>query len=112
MQKVLRNAIFGPNPAAATAATSSQRSSAAKAAAALPTLDSPLRLTVTSTTAAAAEGVLQSHGASYSLKSSGGKARFLIANEGDLSGEEHPYSGLLPEELERAGVEVLAFRAP
>jgi hypothetical protein len=39
------------------------------------------------------------------------KARFLIANPGDASGEEHPYAGLLPDELERAGVEVLAFLA-
>ena len=112
MQKVLRNAILGANPAAATAASSSQRSSATKAAAALPALDSPLRLTVTAATSAAAEAVLRSHGAAYTVKSSGGKARFLIANPGDASGEEHPYAGLLPDELERAGVEVLAFRAP
>jgi hypothetical protein len=112
MQKVLRNAILGPSPAGAAAASSSQRSSATKAAAALPALDSPLRLTVTAATSAAAEAVLRAHGATYSLKSSGGKARFLIANPGDASGEEHPYAGLLPEELERAGVEVLAFRAP
>ena len=112
MQKVLRNAILGPDPAAAAAATSAQRSSAAKAAAALPTLDSPLRLTVTAATAAAAEAVLQSHGATYSVKTSGGRARFLIANPGNASGEEHPYAGLLPDELERAGVEVVAFRVP
>ena len=41
----------------------------------------------------------------------GRQARFLIADPGDASGEEHPYAGLLPDELERAGVEVLAFRA-
>ena len=99
-------------PAAAAAATSAQRSSAAKAAAALPTLDSPLRLTVTAATAAAAEAVLRSHGATYSVKTTGGRARFLIANPGDASGEEHPYAGLLPDELERAGVEVVAFRVP
>ena len=58
------------------------------------------------------ESVLQDFGASFSVKTAGGKARFLIENPGDLSGEEHPYAGLLPQELERAGVEVVAFRAP
>ena len=112
MQKVLRNAVLGPDPTAATVATSSQRGSAAKTAAALPAFDSPLRLTVTAATAAAAQSVLRDFGASFSVKTAGGKARFLIANPGDLSGEEHPYAGLLPEALERAGVEVVAFRAP
>jgi hypothetical protein len=112
MQKVLRNAILGSDPAASAAAKSAQRTSAAKTASALPSLDSPLRLTTTAASAGAAEAVLRAHGAAFTVKSTGGKARFLIANPGDLSGDEHPYAALLPDELERAGVEVIAFRAP
>ncbi len=113
MQKVLRNAVLGPNPAVAGAvASASQRASAAKAAGALPSLDSPIRLTVSAGSADAAAAVLRVRGAAFSVKTAGGKARFLIANPSGLSGEEHPYAAFLPDELERAGVEVIAFRVP
>ena len=101
MQKVLRNAL-GPSPALAGAvASASQRASAAEAAGALPSLDSPIRLTVSAGSAEAAAAVL-SRGAEFSVKTAGGKARFLIANPEELSGEEHPYAAFLPDELARA----------
>ena len=113
MQKVLRNAVLGSNPAVAGAvASASQRASAAKAAGALPSLDSPIRLTVSAGSADGAAAVLRARGATFSVKSAGGKARFLIANPSGLSGEEHPFAAFLPDELERAGVEVIAFRVP
>jgi hypothetical protein len=112
MQKVLRNSILGPDPAAARQASQAQRSSATKAAGALPSLDSPIRLTVTDATAAAAEGVLRARGATFTVKTTGNRARFLIANPGELTGEEHPFAALLPDELKQAGVEVVALRVP
>jgi zinc carboxypeptidase len=111
MQKVLRSAILGPDPGAATFATQAERSHASKTAASLTALDSPIRLTVASGSTAA-EAVLRAHGASYTVKTTGGKTRFLIENPGGLSAEEHPYAALLPAELELAGVEVVAFRVP
>ena len=111
MQKVLRSAIVGPDPAAATFAAQSERSRAAKAAASLGAADSPIRLTVASG-AAAAEAVLRAHGATYTVKTTGGRTRFVIENPDGLSAEEHPYAALLPDELEQAGVEVVAFRVP
>ena len=113
MQKVLRNAILGADPAAAgQQASQAQRSSATKAAGALPALDSPIHLTVTAATAAAAEAVLRARGATFSLKVTGNRARFLVANPGELIGEEHPFAALLPDELKQAGVEVVALRVP
>jgi hypothetical protein len=113
MQKVLRNAILGADPApAGQQASQAQRSSATKAASALPALDSPIRLTVTAATAAAAEAVLRARGATFSVKVTGNRARFLVANPGELTGEEHPFAALLPDELKQAGVEVVALREP
>jgi hypothetical protein len=113
MQKVLRNAILGADPApAGQQASQAQRSSATKAASALPALDSPIRLTVTAATAAAAEAVLRARGATFSVKVTGNSARFLVANAGELTGEEHPFAALLPDELKQAGVEVVALRVP
>jgi hypothetical protein len=111
MQKVLWSAILGPDPVGATVATQADRSKAAKEAALLPTVDSPIRLTVASGSAAA-EAVLRAHGATYTVKTTGGKTRFLIENPGGLSAEEHPFASLLPDELEQAGVEIVAFRVP
>ena len=111
MQKVLRNAILGPDPAAATAASSTQRGSAAKAVA-----------VAGDQLAAPADGYGRDGrrgavGAAVLRRvlfreECRGEGAFLIANPGDLSGEEHSYAGLLPDALERAGVEVVAFRAP
>jgi len=113
MQKVLRNAILGPDPASAgRQASQGQRSSATKAATALPALDSPIQLTVSEATAAAAESVLRNRSLTYTVKVTGNRARFLIANPGELTGEEHPFAALLPDELRQAGVEVVALRVP
>ena len=113
MQKVLRNAILGPDPAAAgRQASQGQRSSATKAAGLLPALDSPIRLTVTAATAAAAEAVLRARGLTFSVKVTGNRARFLIANPGELTAEEHPFAALLPDELRQGGVVVVALRVP
>jgi hypothetical protein len=113
MQKVLRNAILGPDPATAgRQASQGQRSNATKAATSMPSLDSPIRLTVSAATAAAAETVLGARGLTFSVKVTGNRARFLIANPGELTGEEHPFAALLPDELRQAGVEVVALRVP
>jgi hypothetical protein len=56
--------------------------------------------------------VLARYRASYTLRTTGSKAEFLIANPAGLSGDDHPYAGSLPNDLTAAGVRVIAFRAP
>jgi hypothetical protein len=118
MQKMLRNAILGPDPfgggatlagsQARAAAERSAKDSAAKVAA----LESPLRLSVAPASVDSARGVLARYGASYTLRTSGNKATFLIANPAGLSGEEHPFAATLLTDLLAAKVRVLAYRVP
>jgi hypothetical protein len=56
--------------------------------------------------------VLGRFGARYDVQRSRGRVAFLIANPGELSGDEHPFATRLPGVLERAGVTTIAFRAP
>jgi hypothetical protein len=80
----------------------------------LPGVDSrdALRLSVDPVSVEPARAVLNRHGASYTLRVSGNKARFLIANPSGLTGDEHPYGAALPGDLLAAGVRVIAYRAP
>ena len=113
MQKVLRNAVLGGEPCRrgrgrlGVAAGERGEGGGRAAVARLP--DPAHRLGRLGEGAAA---VLRARGAAFTVKIAGGKARFLIANPGELSGEEHPYAAFLPDELARAGVEVIAFRVP
>ncbi|HET9322414.1 MAG TPA: M14 family zinc carboxypeptidase [Gaiellaceae bacterium] len=118
MQKMLRNAVLGPDAFAGAAARAGSRTragaerAAKDAAAEVVELESPLRLSVDPGSVDAARAVLARHGASYTLRTTGNKATFLIANPGGLSGDEHPYAAALPGELLAAGVRVIAYRVP
>jgi hypothetical protein len=118
MQKMLRNAVLGPDAftGAAPRAGSQGRAAAEKvakdAAGKVAALESPLRLSVEPGSVDTARAVLARHGASYTLRTSASKATFLIANPGGLSGDEHPYAAALPADLGAAGVRVLAYRVP
>jgi hypothetical protein len=118
MQKMLRNAVLGPDAFAGTAARagSAARAAAEKAAKdaaeKVAALESPIRLSVPPLSIDTARGVLAKYGATYTLRQSGSKGTFLIANAKGLSGEEHPYSASLAADLFAAGVRVLAYRVP
>ena len=117
-QRVLWNAIFGPDPsgtapaAPAGSAARAQDEAAAKAAADALTDETELRLVVTAADESAARTVLDGRGARYGVTVAGGEASFRIANPDDLTAEEHPYAMQLPNDLEDAGVEILAYTAP
>ena len=118
MQKMLRNAVLGADAFAGAAASAgsqarrTRRSAAKNAAAKVAALESPLRLSVDPASVESARAVLARYGASYTLRTSGSTARFLIANPTGLSGDEHPYAAALPTDLLAAGVRVIAYRVP
>ena len=118
MQKMLRNAVLGAGgltgaaASAGSAARADAERAAKNAAAEVAALESPLRLTVDRESVEPARVVLGRYGASYRLRSSGNKARFLIANPSGLSGDEHPYASALLADLLASGVRVVAYRVP
>jgi Zinc carboxypeptidase len=118
MQKMLRNAVLGADGFAGTAARAGSQAradaerAAKSAAAKVAALESPLRLSVDAASVESARAVLARYGASYALRTSGSKARFLIANPRGLSGEEHPYAAALLTDLLAANVRVTAYRVP
>ena len=75
-------------------------------------LESPLRLSVDPLSVESARAVLDRYGASYTLRASGNKATFLIANPNGLSGDDHPYAAALGADLLAADVAVIAYRVP
>jgi hypothetical protein len=117
-QKLLRNAILGGDAFAArasragSAARAAREARAARAAARLVGGSATIRLSVRAGSAGAAAGVLRSFGARYRLRRGGGRVAFAIANPRELTADEHPFATRLPRALERAGVAVIAFRAP
>ena len=120
-QQILRNTLLGPEPesargrsaAAGSAARATAEQRAQDAARELVGGDTEaIRLAVSPATAPAAEDVLSSFGASYSVQRSPGRVGYVIANPDGLSAEEHPFARLLPAALEDAGVATIALRVP
>jgi hypothetical protein len=118
-QRLLWNAIVGPDPALAApalAAGSKARAAAEKAALdaanALPALGSAIRIRVAAADAAATARVLGRHGAEVVRIDLGGEVLFLVANRKDLSYDEHPFFGLVVRDLEKAGIDVRAASLP
>jgi hypothetical protein len=117
MQKVLRNAVLGPDPwATAAAAGSSVRAAkeraARESASTVTTLQAPVRLTVGSGSVEEAKAVLNRYRLSYAVRTAAGKATFLIANPGERSGDDYPLARELPAALTADGVDVIALRLP
>ena len=117
-QKILRNAILGADLSAAQAAAAGTRGRKAlevrarRAARKLSGGSTSIRLSVTRASAKRAAAVLKRVGASYDATRSRSKVAFLIANPRGLTVDEHPFAGRLPQALEKAGVQTIAFRAP
>jgi hypothetical protein len=115
-QRMLRNAMFGRDPAVAGAAarpTARARAQAVASTRALPALaKSPVRLVVKARGAQAARRVLARFGADYQVLRSPRRVTFVIANPGERVGDEHPYARQLEAALRKADVPVALYRAP
>ena len=117
-QRLLWNAVLGPDrprEAAPRAGTRGAREQAARAAAgALPDLggEAPLRVTVRPGSEALVAGLLSRYRAAYEVRRAPGKVRFLVANPGGLSADQHPFALDLARELRAAGAEVVALKLP
>ncbi|NML18364.1 hypothetical protein HHL10_25675 [Azohydromonas sp. G-1-1-14] len=118
-QRILWNALLGPNPALASAAAAAAPESARqgavqgaqRAAQALPELDKPIRIVVRAADADATRALLQRYGTEFQESRRGERVVFLIANREELSGEEHPFAQDLAAELRRL-VTPLSVRMP
>jgi hypothetical protein len=111
---MLRNAMFGPDPAA-TRSVKSMTAARARARASTRTLTmvkSALRLVVKARGERAARRVLDSYGARYVVQRSPGRVGFVIANPGERVGDEHPYARELDASLRAADVPVVLYRVP
>ena len=117
MERILFNAILGPDPAgsrrsaAGSSARAGEEAAARRAAAALPPWSGAIRLTVGRDDGALAATLLGRLGARFDEELDGGVARFTIANPRELSLEEHPWALELLAELRRRGARVLAVSA-
>jgi hypothetical protein len=112
-QRILWNAIVGPNPTGPLASKPSAAERAAgvrearAAAAAIPQLGSAIRLAVARADAGATAAALRGYGAHFVQQRLGqGRELFLVANRRDLSIEEHPFFVPLLRDLARSGVRV------
>ena len=111
-QRILWNAIEGPDPFPGTAALagSPERTAderlARQAALRLPQVPAPFRLTVAPADVGTTANVLTAIGARWEQRRGARGTLFLIANPQELTAEEHPFIGRLPVDLEAAGVEV------
>ena len=118
-QRILWNAVLGPNPALASAAAAATPDpvreaavrTAQRAAQALPELGKPIRIVVRVADAGVTRTLLQSYGAEFKESQRGERSVFLIANREGLSGEEHPFAHELMREL-RQQVTPLSLRLP
>ena len=119
MSKVLWNAVLGPDPARrgqATPAGSAERAAAERAARdavmSRPHWEGAMRLTVPVEDERVARSLLRRYDARFVVRRHDGRARFTIANPGELSFEEHPWAIRFAIDLRRSGIDVLAFSAP
>ncbi|HEY3086733.1 MAG TPA: hypothetical protein VGJ59_01545, partial [Jatrophihabitantaceae bacterium] len=105
-------AFTGVAARAGSAARAGRERAARSAAASIAALESPLRISVPARSTDAVGALLGSYGAPYTLRRTGSKATFLVANPGGLTGDDHPFAAALAGDLTAAAVPVLAFKAP
>ena len=118
-QRLLWNAIVGPDPAgfgAAPLAGSKERTAAEKAAqdAAASVVDfgSAIRVRVEATDAAGTARILNRRGAEVARIDLGNEVLFLVANRKDLSAEESPLFTFIVRDLAKAGIDPIAASVP
>jgi hypothetical protein len=105
-QRLLWNALYGPNPTAPAAPllSSKERASAldtaARALKDLPdTGGKAIRIVVAPADADLTRALLQRYGAEFKVSAKKERTVFVIANREGLSGEEHPFAADLAREL-------------
>jgi len=109
-QRILWNAIAGPDPfpevaaLAGSPARAEEERVAHSAALRLPQVAAPFRLTVSRTDVRATTEVLRRFDASWIRLRVPGGVLFLIANPRELSAEEHPFVARLPGALASEGI--------
>jgi hypothetical protein len=118
-QRILRNALLGPDPAgpaSAAAAGSTARSTAERravaAATALPQVASPLRLRISGGDLAAATDVIGRLGLSATVLPDGTDALILISNPKAYGVEDHPKLQALLQGLRASGVTIGSLSVP
>jgi hypothetical protein len=113
-EKLLRNALFGADPATARAAAARPAASrrAIRATRRLTVAKSPVRLVVRARGVRAAKRVLARFGTSYSVQRARKRVQFVIANPTGAQGDEHPYARRLGVALRAAKVPVVMYRVP
>jgi hypothetical protein len=111
--KLLYNAIVGADPeASVTALSAPQRAQAAQTAAALPSYESPIRVSVRAADAAKAADVLRSVGATWTEQRAGDVVHYVVDNPRGLPTDHHPWAGRLPTLIDQAGIAPIAVVLP
>lgn len=114
-QRLLWNALYGPDPAAPGAFSASQqaeaRNAAMGAAKALPALGKPIRIVVASSDADLTRALLLKYGAEFKELRKAERSIFLIENRQALSREEHPFITDLARDL-RQQLTPISFSMP
>ena len=109
-QKILRNAVLGPDPAPLRAGTSADRTAATAAAQAVPDLSGDLLVTVRPGLADRTGQLLTSFGLTATRSAADGGVRLRVAGFGSSDG--NPVSRSLVRALRELGDGVLAVRLP
>jgi hypothetical protein len=117
MQKILWNALFGADPWAGRAPNAGSAARAADEAAAIAAAESlpdssSIRLSVHQRDADATRALIRRYTTDYTVAKATGKVTFLIANPNGFAADEHPYIGLLSQDLVDAGIAPVALRVP
>jgi hypothetical protein len=117
MQRILWNALFGADPwpgrapDAGSPARAADEAAAVAAAEALPD-QSAIRLSVHARDTDATQALIRRYTTAYTVAKATGKVTFLLANPDGLAADEHPFIGLLSQDLVDAGIAVVALRVP
>ena len=111
-QRLLRNAVLGPAPAAEAVGAAARAGRVARSRAAagqLSELERPLRVTVAASGAAATERLLRGYGARFETRRAAGQVHFAVANPRGLAIDEHPFASELATQLRARNLPVRAF---
>jgi hypothetical protein len=113
-EKLLRNAVFGADPASARASAARAPSTrrAIRATRRITVAKDPLRLVVRARGERKAKRVLARFGADYRVLRARKRVQFVVANPTGAQGDEHPYARKLGVALRSAKVPVVMYRVP
>jgi hypothetical protein len=114
MQRVLRNAVLGPNPVRASASrgTARERAASSVSASSLVRFESPIRISVERRSARATRALIARYTERFLVQRADGEVTFVIANPRGLAADQHPFAMLLAKDVSKAGIDPIAFRAP